>query len=172
MGGGVSRKNRNIARNKSRRDWTDSLFSSEPSIEYSTAEQGSSSPYDKFASNSNYSLPAREIDQDEATMYSLTLFIAMYYILKGKFGNEKNKKLIEFLHKVDKTIINKKESLINSSEFIKFQDYCKNKNIHQYSGYEIVRRFMTKYFSDASGIFMRLSRDEWIRFVSRFLIFN
>ena len=168
MGGGVSGLYQNTIGSRYIKDLTNSLFVGEPDNEYSTVKQGSGTSQGEFVSNSNSGLFTEEINHDKSTIYCLTLFIVMFYFLKEKFKDVKNKKMLNFLHQINEIITFEKDSLMNSSEFKKFQNYCKSKNIHQFFGYEIIRRFMTKRFSDSSGIFMKLRRDEWVHFANQF----
>jgi len=171
MGGGTSKHNLhlNTAASRARRDRTIPLFSDETDNEHSAARRGINFPLGGLTPNGKPTSISGEINQEETTMYVFTLFVAMFYLLKNKFWELKNKKLNIFVQQIDKVVSTGKDSLFRSLEFKKFQDYCKNKSIHQYYGYEVVRRFLTKRFSDSTGNFMKLGRDEWVNFVNQSL---
>jgi hypothetical protein len=169
MGGGDSKIYQNTAGSESGKDRTYPLFPNDIGMEYPMTRQSMGFPQAEYASENNPDPYLGETNQDESTSNIFLLFIAMCYMLIEKFREVKNKKLIEFLNKLIAMNTINKESLINTPEFKIFQKYCKNKSIQQYYGYEVIRRFMTKYFSDSSGVFMRLRMDEWKQYVSRFL---
>jgi hypothetical protein len=107
--------------------------------------------------------------QGEATRNVLVLFLIMYYILKEKFKNIKNKKMCVFLSKLENMELIDENSLINNFEFKKFQEYCGNKSIQQYDDYDIARKYMTKYFHDTSGTFMKMKKSDWVQYTNKVL---
>jgi hypothetical protein len=169
MGGGINKKNRNKIKNKAERDKTPFLSSNDIWNERSMTIQGGGSTQVNYASDISPESYLGETIQDETVQDVLTLFIAICYLLIEKFKEVKNKKLIHFISKLDGMKRITKNDLSNSPEFKTFQKYCGNKSIKQYNGYDIVRKFLTKYFSDSSGIFMGLKKSEWAQYVNRFL---
>jgi hypothetical protein len=169
MGGGDSKLYQNTAGSESRKNRTYPLFPDDIGTEYSMTSQSIGFPQTEYASETEPDPYLGENNQDVSTFDIFSLFIAMYYMLMEKFREVKNRKIAEFLNKFMAVETINKGSLINSSEFKIFQKYCKNKSIQQYHGYEVIRRFMTKYFSDSSGVFMRLGIDEWEQYANRFL---
>jgi len=166
MGGGT-RKNSPDIRSKARKNITYPLF---PNYEnngyaYPAMSQSIMSQQVGYTSEKKPDDYLGKKEHDEMTINIITLFISMCYILKEKYKAIKNKKLQDFINKFEEVITLGKYS----SEFKNFQKYCSNKSIQQYHGYEVVRRFMTKYFSDTSGVFMKMKRDEWVQYVNRFL---
>jgi hypothetical protein len=107
--------------------------------------------------------------QSEKMLDVFTLFLMMYYFLKEKFQGMKNKKMKDFLDKLEKMKTIDEARLINNSEFIKFQKYCENKSIQQYDEYNIVRKYITKYFHDTSGTFMKMKKSEWVQYTNKIL---
>ena len=168
MGGGDRGLYQNTAGSKSRGDRLNSLFSNEASNDYLIIGQSGSSVHAGYASENIPPFFSEPI-QDEVLLDTFFLFIVMCYFLTEKFGDTKNKRLTNFLNRFEVMETMKRGNLIASSEFKSFQKYCKNKSTQQHHGYEVVRRFMTKYFSDSSGSFMRLNRDGWEQYVNRFL---
>jgi hypothetical protein len=169
MGGGISKKNRNKIKNKAERDKTPFLYPNDIWNEQSMTRQGVGSTQVNYASDISPDSYLGEISQDETAQDVLTLFIAICYLLIEKFKEVKNKKLTLFIGKLDGMKGITKEDLVNSPEFKTFQKYCGNKSIQQYNGYDIVRRFLTKYFSESSDIFMKLKKNEWTQYVNQFL---
>ena len=165
MGGGTSKNSPDI-RSRTRKNITYSLFSDYENTGYTypAMRQNIISQQVGYNPEKKPELYLGKTEQDEM-MYIFTLFISMCYILKEKYKAVKNKKLQHFLNKFEEMIT----LGIYSSEFKNFQKYCSNKSIQQYYGYEVVRRFMTKYFSDSSGVFMKIKRDEWVQYVNQFL---
>jgi hypothetical protein len=167
MGGGIGGLHQNTKGSISRKDKTIPLFHDESSNRGSTAEQSKSSTQTGYAYENRPEYPS-EPTSDEAKLDISSLFIAMCYMLVEKFRAVKNKKLLGFISKLGKMEIINGENLVNIPEFENFQKYCRNKSIHQYNGYDIVRKFLTRYFSDSSGVFMNLKTDEWEQYANRF----
>jgi hypothetical protein len=167
MGGGTTRLF--PKRNRDKENGTPSLFHYDSDNVYSTTGQSTGFIKAEYASDKKPESYLGDTEYGETIVDTFTLFLVIFYFLKEKFGTAKNKKLRNYLDKLEELITNRKDSLINCSEFKNFQKYCINKPIQQYHGYEVVRRFLTKHFSDSSGIFMRLKKDEWVQYVDRFL---
>ena len=162
MGGGTNKLHLPKKRGRAKKHEEPSLFSHDSGNSYSTTGQGT-------GLQSGYASDNKPISYLEESMIDvINLFLIVCYFVRERLGDAKSKKLRGFLDKFDE-IISDKNNLINSSEFRNFQKYCSNKSIQRYHGYEVVRRFMTKYFSDTSGVFMKMKRDEWVQYVNRFL---
>jgi hypothetical protein len=168
MGGGIGGHHNNTRGSRSRIDKTNSLFHDETGNGNSTAEQSKSSTQTEYASG-KWSEYSGEPIEDEAKLDIVSLFIAMCYMLIEKFRTVENNKLLDFISKLSEMDTINKENYINSPEFKKFQKYCRNKSIKQYNEYDIVRKFLTRNFSDSSGDFMNLKTDEWEQYANRFL---
>jgi len=169
MGGGIKKpfpKRKSVITKESK---TSSLFSYELKNSHSITGKSAGSIQVEYVSGNRPESYLGNNEQDKEVENIFTIFLIIYFFLNEKFGETKNKKLHNFLYRLDEMIKNKKDSLANCSEFRNFQKYCSNKPIQQYHGYEVVRRYLTKYFSDSSGIFMRLRKDEWVEYVDQFL---
>ena len=165
MGGGTTKLFSNRNRGLERENITSSLFSFDVDNIYSATGQSIGSTQAVHVSDSKPETYLEDKEYGVADIF--TLFLIICNFLKDKFHEVNNKKLRNFIDKLE--IMNMDDNLVNCSEFKKFQKYCINKSIHQYHGYEIVRRFLTKCFSDYTGIFMKLERNEWIQYADRFL---
>lgn len=167
MGGGISKKNRNKIKNKAGKDKTPLLLPNNIWDGRPITRQAGNFTQGEYAFDILPDPYLVETNQDGMTQNILILFIAMCNMLIEKFKEVKNKKLILFINKLNEIKGIKKEDLVNSPEFKTFRKYCGNKSIRQYNGYDVVRRFLTRYFSDSSGIFMRLKKTEWTQYVNR-----
>jgi len=163
MGGGTSKLHSKAKRSIEKKYETPSLFSYDSGNSYSTKGQSAGFIQPEYASDNK---PVSYFE--EPIIDATTLFLIICYFVRERLGDAKNKKLRDFLDKFGEMISNK-NNLVNSSEFKNFRKYCSNKSIQQYYGYEVVRRFLTKYFSDSSGVFMKIKRDEWVQYVNQFL---
>jgi len=162
MGGGTSKLHSKAKRSIEKKYETPSLFFRDSGNNYSTTRQGT-------GLQSEYASDNKPISYLEEPMIdAINLFLIICYFVRERLGDAKSKKLRDFFDKFDEMISNK-NNLVNSFEFKNFQKYCSNKSIQQYHGYEVVRRFMTKYFSDTSGVFMKMKRNEWVQYANRFL---
>ena len=171
MGGGVSGGLfSNTVGSKSRGEETSSLFRDEVGNRYSALGQnGNFSQGGAGYASEGTPAYSDEPVQGEEKLDIFSLFIFMCYLLAERFAQEKNKKLSVFLAQLGEIETIDKKSLKDSLEFKSFQKYCKNPSFQQFSDYDVVRRFMTKHFSDSNGVFMKLKPDEWKQYINRFL---
>jgi hypothetical protein len=172
MGGGVSGGLfPNTVGSKSRGEETNSLFGDEVGNDYSALGQNGNFSQGGSVGFASEGIPvySDEPVQDEEKLDIFSLFVFMCCLLAERFAQEKNKKLSVFLAKLGKIETIDKESLKDSLEFKSFQKYCKNPSFQQFSDYDVVRRFMTKHFSDSNGVFMKLKLHEWKQYINRFL---
>jgi len=167
MGGGTSKHYSKIK--KTGKNALFPLFSHDLNNSYSTIQQSIGSVQSVYGSDNRLVSYIKNTDIDGVTINILTLFLIVCNFLKENFAKEKNRKLQDFLYKFDKITLEDRDSLAKCSEFKKFSKFCTNKPIQQYHGYEVIRRFLTIFFSDSTGIFMKLKKEEWINYISRFL---
>jgi len=90
------------------------------------------------------------------------IFVALCDLLKSRLKKIKNKKIMKFLDDFDNN------SSLNFKGFLLFKKCFKNKNINLDYGYNIVIDFIEKYFTDSSGIFVRLQKNEWITHINKY----
>lgn len=145
MGGGDSKEYNNVW------DRNYSLFSNR-SYEYPSLSDGDISSQAGYSSEKKPYPYLVDINVDEEFKFLKIIFIAMCLLLKDSFMTVKNKKLQNFLTNME----NSKDCFL-----IAFQEFCINRNINKNNGYEVMRRFLAKYFSDSTGVFMNIQISVW-----------
>ena len=96
---------------------------------------------------------------DEEDYFIYKLFVAMCYLLRSKYTENKNEKLLGLLNAFDV------DSSLDSSWFLKFKEFFRDKNFVSDYGFAIVVNFISRYFSDSLGLSLKIQKKEWMNLV-------